>query len=134
MPDRNEILGTLRTIIVDTRGVEEDEVTPEANLFSDLGLESIDFLEISFRMEESFGFPFPTDDLGNLMGAVNENSTPEQVREVLGKLRSDFHIPVDFDNLDGLEPYEPKKLRTSVMNLFTVNALVDFVAARASAA
>ena len=130
MRDRNDILSTLRTIIVDTRGVEEDEVTPEANLFRDLGLESIDFLEISFRMEESFGFPFPTDDLGNLMGAVNESSTPDKVREVLGKLRTDFHIPVDLDNLPGLDPLDPKKLRTEVMNLFTVNALVDFVAAR----
>ncbi len=132
MRDRNEIFNTLRTIIVDTRGVEEESVTSEANLFGDLGLESIDFLEISFRMEESFGFPFPTDDLGSLMGAVNENSTTEKVREVLGKLRTDFHIPVDVDNLPGLNPLDPKKLRSEVMNLFSVNALVEFVAARSN--
>ena len=129
MADRTEIFNKLRTIIVDTRGVDEDEVSEAANLFSDLGLESIDFLEISFRMEESFGFPFPTDDLGNLMGAVNENSTPEQIREVLGKLRTDFHIPVDADRLDGLDPLDPKKLRGSVMGLFNVGALVNFVQA-----
>ena len=67
MADRAEVLETLTEIIVETRGVDEDEVVETATLFDALGLESIDFLEISFRMEEDFGFPFPTDDLGALV-------------------------------------------------------------------
>ena len=132
MPSREEILETLRTIIVETRGVDESEVVPEANLFNDLGLESIDFLEISFRMEESFGFPFPTDQLGELLGGVSETSTREQIEEVLDKLKADFHIPVVKDEIEGLDPLNPVKIREQVLALFTVSALADFVEANAS--
>lgn len=129
MPSRDEILEELRTIIVETRGVDESEVEPTANLFNDLGLESIDFLEISFRMEESFGFPFPTDQLGELMGGMTEDSTKEEIVKVLEQLKSEFHIPVVMDELTGLEPLDSTKLRDEVLALFTVNALVAFVEA-----
>ena len=129
MPSREEILETLRTIIVETRGVDESEVVPEANLFNDLGLESIDFLEISFRMEESFGFPFPTDQLGELLGGVSESSTKEQIDEVLDKLKAEFHIPVVKDEITGLDPLNPDKIREEVLALFTVTALADFIEA-----
>ena len=132
MPSRDEILETLRTIIVETRGVDESEVVPEANLFNDLGLESIDFLEISFRMEESFGFPFPTDQLGELLGGVSENSTREQIEDVLGKLKTEFFIPIKMDELKGLDPLDPVQIRDQVLELFTVTTLADFIEANAS--
>lgn len=132
MPSRDEILETLRTIIVETRGVDESEVVPEANLFNDLGLESIDFLEISFRMEESFGFPFPTDQLGELLGGVSENSTREQIEDVLGKLKTEFYIPIKMDELKGLDPLDPVQIRDQVLELFTVTTLADFIEANAS--
>ena len=69
---RVTILEELKTIIVETRGCREDEVVETATLFGDLGLESIDFLEISFRMEESFGFPYPTDELGWIFNAARQ--------------------------------------------------------------
>ena len=130
MSDRNEILGELRTIIVETRGVDEDEVIESATLFEDLGLESIDFLEISFRMEESFGFPFPTDDLGNIMNSVNENSTTEDVSSALDALANDFHMKFDRAAVAGVDPFDADKLRDSVLQLFTVGALADFVGAQ----
>lgn len=129
---RDEILEELRTIIVETRGVEDDEVTPTATLFDDLGLESIDFLEISFRMEESFGFPFPTDELGNIMGSVGENSTTEDVNSALDALTNDFHMNFDRNAVEGVDPFDASKLQASVLKLFTVGSLVDFVAARSN--
>jgi len=130
---RDEILEELRTIIVETRGVEDDEVIPGATLFDDLGLESIDFLEISFRMEESFGFPFPTDDLGNIMNSVGENSTTDDVNGALDALTNDFHMKFDRDSVDGVSPFDAEKLQKSVLTLFTVGSLVDFVEARSAA-
>jgi acyl carrier protein len=132
--NRDEILEELRTIIVETRGVEDDEVTPEATLFDDLGLESIDFLEISFRMEESFGFPFPTDDLGNIMNSVGENSTTEDVNSALDALTNDFHMSFDRSAVEGVSPFDAAKLQSSVLTLFTVGSLVNFVAARSASA
>ena len=131
--DRAEILEELRTIIVETRGVDEDEVVETATLFEDLGLESIDFLEISFRMEESFGFPFPTDDLGEIMNSVGENSTTDDVTGALDKLENEFYMKFDRAQIAGVDPFDADKLRDSVLQLFTVGALVDFVEARQAA-
>ena len=131
--ERGNIIEELRTIIVETRGVDEDEVTEGATLFEDLGLESIDFLEISFRMEESFGFPFPTDDLGEIMNSVGENSSTDDVTGALDKLEGDFHMKFERAGIAGVDPFDADKLRDSVLKLFTVGALVDFVAAHGEA-
>lgn len=131
--DRANILEELKTIIVETRGVDEEEVIETATLFEDLGLESIDFLEISFRMEESFGFPFPTDDLGEIMNSVGENSTTDDVTGALDKLENEFHMKFDRSAIAGVDPFDADKLRDSVLQLFTVGALVDFVEARQDA-
>ena len=116
----------LQTIIAETRGVEKDECTLEATLFGDLALESIDFLEISFRMEDVWGFPYHTDDLGEAMNSIGIGSTPEDVREALKILRDRLFLDVP-DELPGVEPLDPKVLSDSMSNLFTVGHLVTFV-------
>lgn len=71
MPSSEEIFSTVREALVDALGVEEDEVTPEATLRGDLDAESIDFLDIVFRLEKAFdikierGELFPMDILEN---------------------------------------------------------------------
>ena len=71
MPSKEEIFDKVREALVDALGVEEDEVTPEATLQGDLDAESIDFLDIVFRLEKSFdikierGELFPEDILTN---------------------------------------------------------------------
>jgi acyl carrier protein len=51
---RDEIHSKVQSVLVDALGVDEDEVTPTASLRSDLGAESIDFLDITFRLEKAF--------------------------------------------------------------------------------
>ena len=63
MPTREEIYEKVTSTLVDALGVEEDEVTPEATLTGDLGAESIDFLDIVFRLEKNFGIKIPRGDL-----------------------------------------------------------------------
>ena len=123
---RETIHDEMRTIIAETRGVEEDQCTLEATCFGDLGLESIDFLEISFRMEDVWGFPYYTDDLGEAMNSIGIGSTPEDVREALKILRVKLYLEVP-DELPGVEPLDPKVLSDSMSNLFTVGHLVTFV-------
>ena len=71
MPSRDEIFEKVREALVDALSVEEDEVTPDATLRGDLEAESIDFLDIVFRLEKSFdikierGELFPEDILNN---------------------------------------------------------------------
>src|SRR5439155_2332718 len=51
---REEIYSKVQGVLVDALGVDEDEVKPTASLSADLGAESIDFLDISFRLEKAF--------------------------------------------------------------------------------
>ena len=51
---RDEIYAKVQGVLVDALGVDDDEVTPDATLQGDLGAESIDFLDIVFRLEKAF--------------------------------------------------------------------------------
>jgi acyl carrier protein len=55
MTDYEQVLSAVRSVLVDCLGVEEDEVTPDANFFHDLGGESIDVLDAGFRLEQRYG-------------------------------------------------------------------------------
>lgn len=64
MPTTEEqVFEKVRDALVDALGVDDDEVTPEATLTSDLGAESIDFLDIVFRLEKAFDIKIPRGEL-----------------------------------------------------------------------
>ena len=63
MPTKEEIYGKIRNALVEALGVDEEEVTPEATLVGDLGAESIDFLDIVFRLEKTFDIKIPRGEL-----------------------------------------------------------------------
>jgi len=63
MPSKEEVLEKVTAALVDALGVDDDEVTPEATMVGDLGAESIDFLDIVFRLEKSFGIEIPRSEL-----------------------------------------------------------------------
>jgi len=51
---QDEIFEKVQEALVDALGVDDDEVNREATLVGDLGAESIDFLDIVFKLEKSF--------------------------------------------------------------------------------
>ncbi len=63
MASSEEIFEKVQAALVDALGVEEDEVTPEATMVGDLGAESIDFLDIVFKLEKTFGINIPREEL-----------------------------------------------------------------------
>ncbi len=63
MPTSDEIFQKVQAALVDALGVDEDEVTPDATMVGDLGAESIDFLDIVFRLEKAFGIKIPREEL-----------------------------------------------------------------------
>ena len=63
MPTKDEIYAKIKVALVDALGVDEDEITPEATLVGDLGAESIDFLDIVFRLEKAFNIKIPRGEL-----------------------------------------------------------------------
>src|SRR5437773_6915515 len=63
MSASEEIYGKVVTVLVEALSVDEDEIKPTATLQGDLGAESIDFLDIVFRLEREFGIKIPRGEL-----------------------------------------------------------------------
>ncbi len=58
-----EVFEKVQETLVEALGVDDDEVTPDATLTGDLGAESIDFLDIVFRLEKAFDIKIPRGEL-----------------------------------------------------------------------
>ena len=86
-----EIYQKVRDCLMDALGVDEDEVKPEATLIGDLGAESIDFLDIIFRLEKTFeikiprGELFPEDLLSGEGNVEDGKLTQKDLEKVLEK-------------------------------------------------
>ena len=63
MPTKDEIFEKIRNALVEALAVDDDEVTMDATLVGDLGAESIDFLDIVFRLEKAFDIKIPRGEL-----------------------------------------------------------------------
>ena len=63
MPNKDEVFVKVQSALVDALGVDDDEVTTDATLVGDLGAESIDFLDIVFRLEKAFNIEVPRSEL-----------------------------------------------------------------------
>ena len=65
----NEIFEKVRETLSAALGIEKDDIRPESSLVRDLGAESIDFIDIIFRLEKTFDMKIPSGDLfpGNIM-------------------------------------------------------------------
>ena len=119
---RDEIFTKVRDVLVDALAVDEEEVTPQAVLTADLGAESIDFLDIVFKLEQAFGFKIGQGELF----PENVQQNPEYVQD--GKVTAKgiaalkARLPhADFSKLER----DPQVGR--VGEIFTVDALVRFV-------
>ncbi len=103
--------------------MDEDEITPAARLQEELGAESIDFLDIVFRLEREFGIHIPRGELfpesifGNDPNLVRDECVTE---EGLRLLRS--RMP--YADLDGLEG---GRRLGAVTDLFTVDLVARYV-------
>jgi acyl carrier protein len=127
---RDEIFQQVRAILVDSLGVDEEEVTPQATLMGDLGAESIDFLDIVFRLEKSLGIKIPREELfpaENLMGNPGLVQNGKLTAEGLGLLRERM-VHTD------LAEFEKDPDVNKMADLFTVSSIVNYVESKVNAA
>jgi len=124
---REEILEKVKEVLEEALGVDEDEITPGASLTADLEAESIDYLDIQFRLEKTFsadGKPFKIEQ-GELF-PENLMENPEWVQggrfTDAGMTMLKQRMPhVDFEDFEGTREV------AKVAELITVESLVDFV-------
>lgn len=119
--ERSEIFEKIREVLVDALAVDEDEVTPEATLIGDLGAESIDILDISFKLEQEFGFKIAQGEL--FPEGVTQDPEYVQDGKVTDKGLATLKERVPHFNFEQLE-VDPSV--ENVSKIFTVDALVTF--------
>ena len=124
----DEVFARVREALVGALGVDEEEVTPEATLTGDLGAESIDFLDIVFRLEKEFGIKIPRGDLfpDNLFtneqyvqnGKLTEAGLAELAKRMPHADLTEFQKDPDVQNVN---------------NLFTVGMICKYIESKLAA-
>ena len=120
-----EIFRKVRETLVEALGLDDDEVTPEATLTGDLGAESIDFLDIVFRLEKSFGIKIPRGELF----PDNIVNNPEFVQD--GKLTETGlnELKTRMPHADFTD-FEQDPDINKMAELFKVQTIVNYVAGK----
>ena len=127
---RDEIFDEVKEVMVDALGLDEDEVSESATLMGDLGAESIDFLDIVFRLEKSFGIKIPREELFPAESLMNN---PEYVSN--GKLteKGIAELKAKMPHTD-TSSFQENPNVNKLGDLFTVAAVVNFVEGKLQAA
>ncbi len=125
---KDEVFKKVQAALVDALGVDEEEVTPEATMVGDLGAESIDFLDIVFKLEKAFSIEIPRKELSpediltNAEFVKDGKVTPAGIAEL--KTRMPF---VDFTK------FEANPNVREFSNLMTVGDLCRYVESKVGA-
>jgi len=119
---RDEVFSKIQEVLTDALGVDDDEVTADATLQGDLGAESIDFLDIVFRLEKTFSIKIPKgdlfpDDILNNPEYVDSGKVTES-----GLVRLKEAVP----HADLTEFVKDPQV-SKMPDLFTVNTIVNYV-------
>ena len=126
---RDEVYKQVEEVLIEALGVDEEDIKEEATLTGDLGAESIDYLDIVFRLEKKFsikipkGELFPDEVLNNpdyVEGGKLTSSGMKRLKEAMPH--------ADFSGFDK-DPSVAK-----VPELFTVKTLINYVEHKLKAA
>ena len=123
-----DVSARVARVLVEALNVDEDEVRPAATLQGDLGAESIDFLDVVFRLEREFGIKIPRGELfpesifqGNSEFVRDGKVTDEGLRELRRRLP-----------YADLSRFEQDPTVNHIGDLFTVDLIVRFIRGKLS--
>jgi acyl carrier protein len=120
---RDDIFNQVREVLVDALGLDDGDVTENATLMGDLGAESIDFLDIVFRLEKAFSIKVPREEL---FPADAVMTNPEYVSggKVTPKGLAELKSRMPHTNFS---EFEKNPDVNKIADLFTVAAIVNFI-------
>ena len=127
-PNKEEVFEKVKEALVDALGVDDDEVTRDATMVGDLGAESIDFLDIVFRLEKGFDIEiprsefFPEDILTNSEYVQDGRVTDAGIEQL--KERMPFVDMARFEENPAVQEFS---------NLLTVNDLCRYIESKVGA-
>src|SRR5258707_5284984 len=126
MPTQEEIYSKVSATLIEALNVDEDQITPKATLVGDLGAESIDFLDIVFRLEREFGIKIPR---GELFPESIFQGDPEFVQDgkITNKGMSELRTKMPYADL---ARFESNPDFEGLRDLFTVELISRYIQAK----
>jgi acyl carrier protein len=123
MPSQEEIYSKVSATLVEALNVDEEDIKPTATLQGDLGAESIDFLDIVFRLEREFGIKIPR---GELFPESIFQGDPEFVQDgrVTDKGIAELRARMPFADLSS---FEKNPELSAISDLFTVEMIARYI-------
>lgn len=115
----SRVVEQVQAIVAEVLACEPEEATPQARFFADLGGESIDFLDLTFRCEKHFGVKLGIEKLLDAEYAATDEAGV-LTEQSLARLQERFAF-LDFSQL----PERPTKAQLT--DLLTVQAIAQFV-------
>ncbi|MFQ5490550.1 MAG: acyl carrier protein [Phycisphaerae bacterium] len=119
---REDVFTKVRDVLVEALGVDDDEITENATLQGDLDAESIDFLDIVFRLEKSFSIKIPRGELfpDDILSNPDFVASGKLTDVGLTKLKESMPH-ADFSE------FEQDPEVSKMPDLFTVGTLINYV-------
>ena len=129
MPSQEEIFTKVSATLVEALNVDEEEIKPTSTLQGDLGAESIDFLDIVFRLEREFAIKIPR---GELFPESIFQGDPEFVQDgrVTDKGLAELRARMPFADLSN---FEKNPEVSAISDLFTVNMITKYIEGKLAA-
>jgi len=124
-----DVDGAVKEAVIEALALDDDEVTPESTLMDDLGAESIDLLDILFRIEKGTGVKIEAADLGDyIQGGIPDDEFSDENEIITEKGAEQLQ--------KGMPQTDPSQLvgtlaADEVIKLFTVQNLTEMVRSRA---
>lgn len=128
-PTEDEVFEKVKDALVDALGVDDDEVTADATMVGDLGAESIDFLDIVFKLEKSFDISIPRDELFPDDILTNAEYVQDGKVTAVGIEQLKKRMP-----FADLSKFESNPMVQDFGNLLTVSDLCRYVSTKVGAA
>src|SRR5205809_6235591 len=123
MPCTEEVYGKVVRVLAAALNRDEGDITPTATLQGDLGAESIDFLDIVFRLEREFAIKIPRGELfpesifqGDPDFVQNGKVTPKGLAELRERMP-----------FADLNKFEQNPEVTAISDLFTVELITRYI-------
>ena len=117
MPSKEDIFNGVKEALVDALAVDEEDVTPDATLVGDLGAESIDILDIIYRLEKNFGIKIEQAEL-----IPSDLTSSPEFKQEDGKLTAEgvaeLRKRLPYANLDA---FAKNPLIQNIATVLTVN-------------
>ena len=123
MPNQEEIYSKVSATLMEALNVDEEEIKPTSTLQGDLGAESIDFLDIVFRLEREFAIKIPR---GELFPESIFQGDPEFVQngKVTDRGLAELRARMPYADLSKFEKNPEVR---AISDLFTVDMITRYI-------